>query len=401
MRNIKIFLSLIILLVLSSCSNSEKEIEEREPIIRKPEPLLEEIYETKPEKSKAEILLEGMTLREKVGQLFIVRPEALDFSLDGKSGFDLKGINPQVETNLKDYPVGGFTMFADNIESPEQISNFIKDLQAVSKIPIFISIDEEGGSVSRLANHPNFGVKRYRSATSVGASGKYDDAYEMGGSIGEYLHKYGFNLDFAPVADVNTNPKNPVIGNRAFSSDTEVVTLMAGAFADGLRDKGIIPTFKHFPGHGDTREDSHNELAVSYKTEDELMECEFIPFKSSRENDLIMVGHIALPNVTGDNTPATMSKEIITDILKTSLHFKGLVITDALEMKAITSLYSPSESAVMALEAGSDLLLMPSDLRQAFDGIITAVEAGSFSEEELDKKVLGILSLKERNGFFK
>ncbi|NLM06119.1 MAG: glycoside hydrolase family 3 protein [Tissierellia bacterium] len=397
MRKLYLFLISIVLLLLCSCVGNEEKIintdpaEIKERIIKEPEPL---IIEPIDEKSKAEILLEGMTLREKVGQLFIVRPEALNFSLEGD--FDSKSISLQMETSLKDYPVGGFIMADNNLDSPDQVANFINDLQAVGQIPLFISVDEEGGPVSRLANHPNFDLKKYRSAANVGKSGKYEDAYEMGATIGEYLNKYGFNLDFAPVADVNTNPNNPVIGSRAFSSDPELVALMAGAFADALRDKGIIPTFKHFPGHGDTREDSHKELAISYKTEDELKACEFIPFQSAGEDDLLMVGHIALPNVTGNNTPATMSKKIVSDILKGTLNFKGLVVTDALEMKTITSLYDPSESAVKALEAGCDILLMPADLRQAFDGIVKAVDEGRYSEEDLDKKVLGILNLKEK-----
>lgn len=356
-------------------------------------------------KKELEDMLDSMTLREKVGQLFVVRPDALDVTetQEQVNAADETGtttLTPEMKEVMKDYPVGGIAMFGKNLESPEQITAFNQDLQQASEIPLLIAVDEEGGRVARLANHEGFDLPKYESAAAVGATGNYDDGFAMGNTIGAYLHDYGFNMDFAPVADVNTNPDNPVIGERAFSSDASVAALMAGAMADGLHAQGIIPVFKHFPGHGDTAEDSHQGIAVSYKTEEELRACEWFPFEEADGNDCIMVGHIALPNVCNNLTPATLSHEIVHDILKESLGFDGLVITDSLSMDAITKEYSPGDAAIGALQAGCDLLLMPNGLQEAFDAVVEAVEQGVISEQQLDETVLRILTFKQEQGLF-
>ena len=332
--------------------------------------------------------MEQMSLREMVGQLFLVQPEAVDPASATSLSDSFSGL-------LEEYPVGGFILFAENLVSPEQVTAFNKALTEACGIAPFLSIDEEGGTVARLARHSAFDLPRFKSAAAVGASGT---ALEMGQTIGSYLKSYGFNLDFAPVADVNTNPYNPVIGNRSFSSDSEIAGEMAAAMAEGLRENGIIPTFKHFPGHGDTREDSHAGLAVSRKTLEELQECEFLPFQQAQNTDLVMVGHIALPNVTGDMTPATLSKEIVTGILKDQLGFDGLVITDAMNMGAITNAYTSAEAAVLALQAGCDLILMPDNFKEAFDGVVAAVEDGTLSTEWLHQTVKRILAFKIAQG---
>ena len=216
----------------------------------------------------------------------------------------------------------------------------------------------------------------------------------MGQTIGGYLKDYGFNMDFAPVADVNTNPGNRVIGTRAFSSDPETAALCVRAMADGLRQSGIIPVFKHFPGHGDTAEDSHQKIAVSYKTRQELLDCEWIPFLEAEDREAIMVGHIALPEITGDLTPATLSAAVVADCLRGSLSYQGLVITDSLAMGAVTQSYTPGEAAVAAIEAGCDILLMPPDLGEAFQAVMAAVEDGTIPESVLDRHVLRILNTK-------
>ena len=219
-------------------------------------------------------------------------------------------------------------------------------------------------------------------------------AQDMGFTIGSYLKDYGFNMDFAPVADVNTNPGNPVIGSRAFSSNPRDAAVLARAMADGLRMQGILPVFKHFPGHGDTAQDSHLELAVSYKTREQLHSCEWIPFLQAEDRECIMVGHIALPEITGDMTPATFSPEIVTGILREELSYQGLIVTDSLSMGAVTKDHSSGEAALLALRAGSDLLLMPASFVEAFQAVEDAVEDGSFSMEELDARVLRILKAK-------
>ena len=220
----------------------------------------------------------------------------------------------------------------------------------------------------------------------------------MGHTIGSYLKAYGFNVDFAPVADVNTNPYNPVIGKRAFSSDPVIAAQMTLAFARGLREEGVAATFKHFPGHGDTAEDSHAGLAVSYKTREALESCEWLPFSEAGSADLIMVGHIALPNVTGNMIPATLSRQIVTEILKEQLGFSGLVVTDSMQMGAITADYPAGEAAVLALQAGCDLILMPADLTAAFNAVLAAVEDETLSEAWLDEAVRRILEFKVQYG---
>lgn len=335
--------------------------------------------------------LEGMTLREKVGQLFIVELEQLDSNA-------VTEVTDKLRENLREYPVGGVILFDPNAASPKQLRSLISQLQEASNVPLFISIDEEGGRVARLANNQAFNLPTYESAGAVGSSGNTEDALEMGRTIGGYLKEYGINLNFAPVADVNTNPDNPIIGPRAFSADPVIAGKMARAFADGLRENRIAATFKHFPGHGDTAEDSHLEIAVNNKPREELLACEWLPFQKADRLDMVMVGHIALPQVTGDMTPATVSATVVTELLREEVGFDGLVITDALDMKAITKQYSPGQAAVSALQAGCDILLMPEDLQEAYDGVLTAVEEGTLSMQWLDATVLKILQFKAEYG---
>ena len=343
-----------------------------------------------------DLLMRQMTLRQKVGQLFIVRPDSLDPTLSQEQIDDSKAegvttLTDSMTATLADYPVGGIIMFAKNITSPAQITAFNEALQDASEIPLFISVDEEGGLVSRLANNKAFDLPQYESAAAIEDAAQ---AFTMGSTIGSYLSEYGFNMDFAPVADVNTNPDNPVIGTRAFSSDAQTAAELASSMAEGLRQQGIIAVFKHFPGHGDTAEDSHSQLAISHKTADEMENCEWLPFLKAGSGDCVMVGHIAVPEITGDLTPATMSRQVVSNILKNQLNFQGLVITDSLAMGAITSAYSPGEAALGALEAGCDLLLMPNGLQEAFDAVVAAVENGTYSEAHLDETVRRILQFK-------
>ena len=344
--------------------------------------------------------LEAMTLEEKVGQLFMVTPGTLGLPqikapMEALSQEQLTQMENAIREIFAKYPVGGIVQFAADLYSPEQITAYNALLQRAAEIPLFLGIDEEGGTVARLANHSAFDLPQYQSAGAVGASGNPEDALKMGQTIGAYLGEYGFNMDFAPVADVNTNPNNPVIGNRAFSSHCNVAGQMAKAMAEGLEEQGIVPVFKHFPGHGDTAQDSHEEVAYSHKTLEELQACEFIPFSGLTENQCVMVGHIALPEVTGDMTPATLSSEIVTGLLREKLGFRGLILTDSMVMEAITDNYSSAEASLLALEAGCQIILQPADFPSAFDGIVEAVEAGTFPEEQLNAVVLQILRFKQ------
>ena len=341
-------------------------------------------------------ILSEMTLREKIGQLFIVRPEALavpyaDLSANYRS---VSAVSEEMRKNFAKFPVGGVALFADNIITPAQTSAFTGELSGACEIPLFIAVDEEGGRVARLANNAAFGLPKYDSAAAVGRSGNPSAALEMGNTIGGYLKKYGFNMDFAPDADVFTNPKNTILGNRAFSSDAATAAIMASAMAQGLRNNGIIPVYKHFPGHGDTAEDSHTGAAYANKTHAEMELCEWLPFLKATPLDGIMAGHISAPNITGDNVPATMSKQMITDILRGELGFDGLIITDSLAMGAVKNRYGSGLASVNAILAGCDILLMPDSLGAAFDGILAAVNDGTISEQRLNESVLRILKYK-------
>ena len=359
--------------------------------------------ETEPVLSETEIILSQMTLREKVGQLFIARIDALDPNRSASRIQDtvndgVTALSNEIVTHYEDYPIGGVIHFAGNIKNPQQITELNRQLAEMASIPLFICVDEEGGMVARIGNNSAFSVPKFYSAGYTEST--YDAALARGQAIGQYLHEYGFNVDFAPVADVNTNPKNTVIGKRAFSSDAGTAAAMAAAFRNGLAQNNIIATFKHFPGHGDTYEDSHFGIAVSYKTAEEMALCEWLPFAEATSADFIMTGHIASPNITGDMLPAAFSYRMITEILKGQLGFSGLVITDSMQMEAITEDYSSAEAAILALQAGCDIILMPNDLEEAFDAVVAAVEDGRLSQQWLDETVLRILEFKVSHNLF-
>lgn len=343
-----------------------------------------------------EAKLTTMTLREKVGQLFWVRPETLDFSLNPEK----KTLTQTMRQNLEQYPVGGIVVFKKNIQDENQLSSLIADFQSASKIPMIVAVDEEGGAVARLANHEAFSLPKYTSARDIGKTGDPEQARQMGRTIGGYLRFYGFNLDFAPVADVDSNPANPVIGRRAYSTDAQQTAQMVAAAVEGFHEAGMLCTVKHFPGHGDTGQDSHYGTATSYKTWEEMKAMEMLPFEAgiAAGADVVMTAHITTPNATTDGLPASLSYTMITERLRGELGFQGVIVTDALEMNAIKNHFTPAESAVAALRAGVDVLLMPSDLRAAFDGVVQAVEDGTLSEERLNESVRRILTLKQKAG---
>lgn len=354
----------------------------------------------------AELLAE-MTLREKVGQLFLVRPDALDPALSQQTIDDADApgvieVSEAMAAFLEEYPVGGAVLFGKNITDEVQLRGLIAGLQQSSPVPLLIGIDEEGGVVARLANNHGFDLPQYESAASMGAQGT-DEVRAMSAEIGAYLAGYGINLDFAPVADVNTNPDNPVIGTRAFSSDPQEAADCVNAAVEGFSRAGVLCCLKHFPGHGDTAGDSHDGTVYTEKTMEELRACEFLPFEAGIRAGapLVMVGHIAAPNaVEGEerDLPATFSRALITDVLRDELGFAGVVVTDSLAMGAITETYTPGEAAVLALQAGADLLLMPAGLAQAYDGVLAAVEDGRLTEERIDESVARILALKQQAG---
>lgn len=289
------------------------------------EELTSEETTAKPEEEKeenadeAEEILNSMTLEEKVNQLFFITPEALtNVSVVTAAG-------AQTKASIETHPVGGIVYFTQNFKDEEQVKTMISNVKEyadeVCKVPLFLGVDEEGGTVARLGNSEGISVPEIEDMAKIGSTGDYTEAYDAGSTIGAYLKEYGFNLDFAPVADVLTNSENTVVKDRSFGSDPEVVSGMAEEFSYGLNDNGILSCYKHFPGHGATADDTHEGYAYTVKDYDELAESELIPFIQGIKNDVdfIMTGHFSLPNVTGDSTPASLSSVITEDILKNEL----------------------------------------------------------------------------------
>ena len=335
-----------------------------------------------------EAIISEMTLEEKVAGLFVVTPEGItgvDTAIQAGDG---------TKTALEKYPVGGLIYFKKNIQSEEQIKKMIENSVSYNKYPMFIAVDEEGGKVTRLADALK--LENIGPMAEIGSTGDSNKAYEAMKTVGTYLTSYGFNLNLAPVADVLTNEDNASIGDRSFSSDPSVVSGMVTSAMNGLEEVGVTACVKHFPGLGDALEDTHNGLAVIDKSLDELKQTELVPFISAIENgaNMIMVGHMSLPQVVGDNTPATMSKEVISDLLRSELGFNGVVITDAMNMGAITEYYGADEAAIRAFKAGADMVLMPEDFELAYEGVIAAVKDGTISEERINNSLKRVFRIK-------
>ena len=366
-------------LVLTSCSNDDA---------------------VTPPPAEVEAMLKKMTLREKVGQMFFVRVESLDPLIEWTTYDDLANLkNQEITMKMRkvnhDYPVGGIILYAWNIEDETQLANIIKQVRSLNGSPL-LCIDEEGGRVSRIANNPNFHVKKYESMAAIGATGDPKNAYECGNTIGTYLKHYDFDIDFAPVADVNTNPDNIIIGPRAFSNDPAVAAPMVTNYLQGLKDAGITGCIKHFPGHGDTTNDTHSGYVQSLKTWDEMNQCEMVTFRAGIQwgCQLIMTAHIAVPNVTGTNIPSTLSPVVLQDKLRGELGYQNIIITDGMEMGAITKHYTSGEAAVGSIKAGVDIVLGPRNFTEAFDAVIAAVNNGTLTEERINQSVRRILTLR-------
>ena len=341
----------------------------------------------------------GMSLREKVGQLFIVRPESLEPAIRYGSDAELpphrlQAVSDGMRARAKRYPAGGILLYGHNIADPAHLDTFIRELKSLPGTPL-LCIDEEGGRVSRIAGNPAFDVPRFESVAAIAAGGP-EAAHDAAFAIGSYLRRYGFDIDFAPVADVNTNPQNIIIGKRAFSDAPKRAAPLVAAFTRGLAEAGITGCLKHFPGHGDTLADTHLGYAFTRKNWQQMRACEMVTFRAgiAAGAPLVMAAHIAAPGVTGSDVPATMSRALLTDKLRGELGFEGAVITDALEMGAITRLYGSGEAALRAFEAGADLLLCPLDYCAAFDAIAEAVASDRIPQARLDASLARIQRLR-------
>ncbi len=342
-------------------------------------------------RARAEELLSGMTLHEKVCQLFIVYPEAIT----GVSRVVSAGENTRQA--LVEYPVGGFLYDRKNMITKEQLTEMLTTVQTYSKIPLILTCDEEGGRVNRLMSTVG--------TTWVGPMLDYKDqgkdiAFENARTIAADLVSCGFNTDLAPVADVWSNPENTVIGDRAYSDDFQQAAGLVAAAVAGFHDGGVATALKHFPGHGDTSADSHEGAVYVECTLEELRQEELLPFQAGIDagTDLVMVGHLIVSDV--DDQPAPFSHAIVTELLREEMGFDGVVITDGLQMKAMTDAYSSAEIALKAVKAGVDLLLCPEDLESAVDALTQAVEEGAITPARLDESVLRILTLKLARGLF-
>lgn len=353
-----------------------------------------EIYVSSDIPQKVKNKVKSMSLEEKAAQLFFVTPEDItQVDVATVAGEDTKKAYEQ-------YPVGGIVYFSRNIQGPEQLSEMLAKTrdyaEEIAGVPVFLGVDEEGGEVSRVAGNTNFSVTRYESMRAIGDSKDTSQAYDVGKTLASYLKELGFNIDFAPNADVITNSGNTVIGNRSFGEDPQLVADMTSQVVKGLQDNGVSACLKHFPGHGGTVEDSHEGRAYTDKTLEEMEEKELLPFKEGikADPDFIMAGHISIPKSLGDNTPASLSEKVLTGLLRDQYGYDGIIITDALNMKAVSGVYSPAEASVKAILAGADMLLMPDDFRAAYNGVLEAVEEGDLSEERIDASVERILRLK-------
>ena len=295
--------------------------------------------------------LKEMSLSDKVYQMMFVTPE----SITGVSAVVKAG--ETTKKALKKYPVGGIVYFAQNFENRDQTAEMLANTQEFSEIPLFIGVDEEGGRVARLSSNKAMGVTSHPAMLTIGKTNDTTKAYKVGKTLGKELSELGFNVDFAPVADVVLNEENTEIGDRSFGSDAKVVSDMVSSVVKGLSESSVSAALKHFPGHGSTTADSHKGTSVSTRNLEELRKNEFLPFEAGIDAgaEFVMVSHMTLTEIVDEDIPSSVSKEVITDMLKGELGYKGIVITDSFSMGAICENYTPGEAAVMAVDAGVDM----------------------------------------------
>ena len=338
----------------------------------------------------------AMTLEQKVAQLFIVTPEAL---VEGVSQVTQAG--DMTREGVTAHPVGGIVYFAQNLLDPEQTTTMLANVKQfyadAGNVAPFIAVDEEGGTVVRVADNEAFGAQDVGDASALGSAGDTEAAKRAAEQIADYLMPLGFNLDFAPVADVVDPLRSDTMGLRSFSSDAAVAADMVRAEVEGFRDKKMLCCAKHFPGIGAAAGDSHEGAITIEATNEELETVDLVPFRAAIEAGvpMIMVGHVSLPNIVGDSTPAPLRSAVVQGMLRDSLGYTGIIVTDSLSMGAITDYYTPAEAAVAALKAGCDIPLMPERLDEAYQGVLSAVQVGELTEERLDESLTRILTAKQ------
>jgi beta-N-acetylhexosaminidase len=332
-----------------------------------------------------------MTLEDKAGQMLL-------------AGVSRLTLDEHARRAIVDLRAGGIVLTTRQAD-PRELQAFVAQLQALAAgrtvpVPLFIAINHEGGAVTHIQ-----GATAYPSAMAVGAGGSPGTAYELGRQSARELAALGINMNLAPVLDVNSEPANPVIGLRSFGAWPEAVGRLGAEFVGGTQAGGVIAVAKHFPGHGAVDVDSHHALPVAHGAPDELWAVELAPFRQAIDAgvEAIMSAHLAVPALTGDaGLPATLSRAVMTDLLRGRLGFDGLVVTDDLDMKAISGQLGAGEAAVRAVEAGADLVLLihPSSQQAAFSALVQAVRSGRLPESRLDESVQRILAVKARYGLF-
>lgn len=366
-----IILFIFIITILTGCSNNKK--------------VSNKDFEKLSIEEKVNYKMDNLSIDEKIAQMLIV------YYIGDEYDENLSNI-------IKEVKPGGFILMSDNITTYDRTLNFVKGMQNDSDIPMIISTDEEGGSVQRIKGIRDISVTDIPYMYYLGQTKDKNLAYKVGEIIANELRTIGVNLTYAPVMDIYSNPNNTVIGKRSFGSDPNTVYDMATSLKNGIEDNLVNTCIKHFPGHGDTETDSHFEIPIINKTLDELENSDLLPFiKSINDTNMIMVGHIALPKITNSSIPASLSKEIVTDLLKNKYNYKGLVITDALNMRSLTDNYSDKEIYTMAINAGVDLLLMPNGSKNAIKYIKEAIDNNEIDIETINESVRKILTYKYSN----
>lgn len=333
-------------------------------------------------------MLYNMSLKEKIGQMIMI-----DYR-------DTLEMNVELDDVLKKYSPGGFILFKSNIQNYNQTKKLLSDIKQSSDIPVMVSADQEGGRVQRLDERVGFDT--IPPMGEIGITMNEEEVFNLGKKMGEELKNIGVDMDMAPVLDVFSNPENRVIADRAFGTNSDIVKRLAMALSKGLQEEKIIPVGKHFPGHGDTIKDSHVDLPIITKDLEELKRLELVPFVEAIDKKIpgLMIGHLAVPKITGDNNPASLSKVMINDLLRKDLGYEGLVMPDSLKMKALSNHFTNKEIYLRCIGSGNDIMLMPQNINEAFNTIYDAVNDGVIKEEQINNSVYRILSTKFDIGFF-
>nr|WP_280771285.1 glycoside hydrolase family 3 protein [Salipaludibacillus daqingensis] len=347
--------------------------------------------------------IENMTIEEKIGQMLM--PDFRNW--DGENVTEML---PEIEELVQEYHLGGVILFAENVVTTDQTAELVSDYQeAAEKFGLLMTIDQEGGIVTRLQSGTDFPGNM-----ALGATRSEELSYDVGHDIGEELNSLGINMNLAPVLDVNNNPDNPVIGVRSFGEDPDLVGKLGVAYTKGLQDSGVAATAKHFPGHGDTDVDSHLGLPEVPHDIDRLFEVELHPFQQAMDADIdaIMTAHVTFPKIddtkviseaTGEEIalPATLSHTVLTELMREEMAYEGVIITDAMNMQAISDHFGPVDAAIRTVKAGSDIVLMPVGLGEVAEGLLDAVDNGEITEDRVEASVERILSLKMNRGILK